>query len=67
MAINRSNLATAEPNINTSSSLYSYPQWKKINSEEDTSTEQDLPQYLDYYRTELFKKGELTLKFLQIK
>lgn len=60
MAINRSNLATAEPNINTSSSLYSYPQWKKINSEEDTSTEQDLPQYLDYYRTELFKKGELT-------
>ena len=61
MALNRSNLATAETPINNElGSIYSYPQWKQINSDEDLTTEQDLPQYLDYYRTELFKKGELT-------
>jgi hypothetical protein len=61
VALNRSNLATAETPINNElGSIYSYPQWKQINSDEDLTTEQDLPQYLDYYRTELFKKGELT-------
>ena len=61
MALNRSNLATAETPINNElGSLYSYPQWKQINSDEDLTTDQDLPQYLDYYRTELFKRGELT-------
>ena len=61
MALNRSNLATAETPINNElGSIYSYPQWKQINSDEDLTTDQDLPQYLDYYRTELFKRGELT-------
>ena len=41
-------------------SYYAYPQWKSIYSQEDLSTEQDLPSYLDYYRGELLKRGELT-------
>ena len=37
-----------------------YPEWKTIYSREDTSTEVDLPHYLDYYRFELFKNNSLT-------
>ena len=39
MALNRSNLATAETPINNElGSLYSYPQWKQNNSDEDLTT-----------------------------
>ena len=37
-----------------------YPEWKTIYSREGTSTEVDLPHYLDYYRFELFKNNSLT-------
>jgi len=61
VATNISTLSAAQPPIDDQlGSYYSYPQWKAVYSEEDFATEQDLPSYLDYYRGELLKRGELT-------
>jgi len=53
-------LPTATPVANQLGSYLAYPEWKKTNSTPGTPTEEDLPNYLDYYRVESLKRGELT-------
>ena len=41
-------------------SILTYPEWKESYSNISNTVEDDLPNYLDYYRGESFKRGELT-------
>jgi len=51
---------TATPVATQLGSYLAYPEWKKTNSTPGTPTQEDLPNYLDYYRVESLKRGELT-------
>ena len=53
-------LPTATPVATQIGSYLAYPEWKKTNSTPGTPTQEDLPNYLDYYRVESLKRGELT-------
>jgi hypothetical protein len=51
---------TASPVETQLGTYLSFPEWKEANSGPATSVEEDLPKYLDYYRVEALKRGELT-------
>ena len=53
-------LPTDAPVENPLGTYLTYPEWKQSNSTPVTSTDEDLPKYLDYYRLEALKRGELT-------
>ena len=61
MATDSSTLSPTASPVETQLGTYlSFPEWKEANSGPATSVEEDLPKYLDYYRVEALKRGELT-------